>query len=490
MSTRKSPKEPAKEFKNRIKTGLDKRKWKSTKYPCGTKYVWRRVDTKCKAEGTCKPTAKCPKVSIFGRKSPARPAKEFPGQTKKGLDGLYWVSSLDSRGYYTWRRSTKTTISKGFTYRNTSGTPHVCKIHTNAQKCDFDPNCNWTARGCIRRKDVLSGDVYAGPYGQNPDEPSRRSYSRSSAPTYSAPSYTAPISSYSAPATSAPTYSAPSYTAPATNVSPPAVLTKPKPPVITRPFAEGLSSNVNNGGKIVACCVLEDYELQRNLLIREIPKNEKYNYHPKQQKVNPKCQGYYSSTDTSNERGYSGVYFPFVQFGRYGTNEILIKYTAYTRLRQKKETRPIPLKPWAKTLCTTLNGMFAGTGRCESDEKESCCGFEHFISKFGEWWQVRQSAQIPGEFWERSDVKVLRDIALNYNWDAESDTFIQDETPLSTYDTAFDTECSKVIFRMEKQFSIYHDKEEAMNVEYYKNVKRLQEWLVSKGLMNYRDSVQ
>ncbi len=160
MPTRKSPEGPAKNFKGQTKRGLDKRKWKSTKSPCGTTYTWRRVDTKCKAEGTCKPKAKCPKVSIVGRKSPARPAKEFPGQTKKGLDGLYWVSSLDSRGYYTWRRPSPSPPSSKTTTSSKEFTPHVCKIHTNVQECGFDPNCKWTARGCIRKKGVLTGTVY------------------------------------------------------------------------------------------------------------------------------------------------------------------------------------------------------------------------------------------------------------------------------------------------------------------------------------------
>lgn len=42
------------------------------------------------------------------RKSPVEPAKEFPGQTKKGLDGTLWVSKKSGKSFRWYRASSST----------------------------------------------------------------------------------------------------------------------------------------------------------------------------------------------------------------------------------------------------------------------------------------------------------------------------------------------------------------------------------------------
>jgi hypothetical protein len=44
--------------------------------------------------------------------------------------------------------------------------PHLgCRMNRSAQSCGSDPHCNWTKRGCIRRRGVKAGQAYLGPLG-------------------------------------------------------------------------------------------------------------------------------------------------------------------------------------------------------------------------------------------------------------------------------------------------------------------------------------
>jgi hypothetical protein len=172
----------------------------------------------------------------------------------------------------------------------------------------------------------------------------------------------------------------------------------------------------------------------------------------------PTSQPYWQSSDTSNALGFGCVYFPFLQYGLNFpfTSKIFIKLSSAN-------------KEWYKHVCNLLQEMYAETGRCnlfQLMEPGICCGFASFLSRFGEWWQVRQSLQISpnSEFWLREDMRPLRDLAMYFRWNEKEKIFEEDQ-PLELLHLDFES-CDKSVIHLDQG-----------------DTSALHDWLVRKGVL-------
>ncbi len=100
---RKTPCFLASDYRGKTKKGLDGLPWLSKKMKNGT-YRW----TRSPATNTC--VKKGPKIYKC-RPSPSFPAKDMKGGRAHGNDGEMWLSIPDRNGIYTWRRSGKITVA-------------------------------------------------------------------------------------------------------------------------------------------------------------------------------------------------------------------------------------------------------------------------------------------------------------------------------------------------------------------------------------------
>lgn len=149
-------------------------------------------------------------------------------------------------------------------------------------------------------------------------------------------------------------------------------------------------------------------------------------------------QGFFRSTGTSNEtkgKTFPGVYYPFA--GRYDVNipdkGWFIKMGRF--FTTADDWKNIP--KWFDSLCSLLGTGYwktkvtkTGTQIIiqDTEGEEKCLGYANFLGYFPEWWQVRLSAALGGEFWDRKDMEPLKYAALNYTWDREKERF--EESPI------------------------------------------------------------
>jgi hypothetical protein len=136
-------------------------------------------------------------------------------------------------------------------------------------------------------------------------------------------------------------------------------------------------------------------------------------------------QGFFLSSDISNTYGYK-AYFPF-----YGVDE-----TGWVIKGRSCGEGIIfcEASEWRKGVCDLLSefddnlkylnnekyityNIPGGASRTANLEvTEYCQLFMNLLDKFTDWWEVRISATIGGETWDRSDFTYLKDLALNYRW--------------------------------------------------------------------------
>ena len=178
-----------------------------------------------------------------------------------------------------------------------------------------------------------------------------------------------------------------------------------------------------------------------------------------------KNQFYYLSTGTSNARNFPGVIFPASGLDEPPSNRI-----AWI---QKLESKPTA--KWRIKFCELLDSIqpqiddpdlkesskerkgSSGVYKVVRNEQgrlvrrmkfpwgeekdlpprwwtESCeKRFNDFLSKFREWFQVQQSAAFGGEFWERADLRYLRDLALGFRWNEDAGEFVPSDDIVQKY---------------------------------------------------------
>ncbi|CAH6418413.1 Hypothetical protein POVN_LOCUS157 [uncultured virus] len=137
-------------------------------------------------------------------------------------------------------------------------------------------------------------------------------------------------------------------------------------------------------------------------------------------KTKPANQLFYLSSGTSNEgRNFTNVYFP-----TYGVQEQPVKGHLHSGLIQKM-TSEDQYTEWRKHLCDVMPGEEVKRGGY-TIWWSSCKLYRGFLDKFSDWYQVQQSAALGGEFWERPDMKYLRDAALTFSWNGKE--YFEDAT--------------------------------------------------------------
>ena len=168
----------------------------------------------------------------------------------------------------------------------------------------------------------------------------------------------------------------------------------------------------------------------RKIVLVSVPNYEKDFGYP------VKRQAFYESTGVSNNNAFTSVFFPMQGVnteeiedlnklnylkgrGSYAFN-FLIKMDAYYRDRI-----------WMQAYCEKMDNFLTVTG-----QRLSCV--EHYtpiLSMFSYWWQLRISALLGGEFWDRPDMIYLRAFAMLYKWNHIDQKFEMDEFH-HTYDTS------------------------------------------------------
>ena len=141
--------------------------------------------------------------------------------------------------------------------------------------------------------------------------------------------------------------------------------------------------------------------------------------------VNGTTQGFYYSTDTSNQYGFES-YFPFYGMGddgwiMKGRSSGFVGRGGY-------------ITDWREALCDILSLGEGTDENCksvvpnitfqhsdsdhwETRPLERCCDmFRNFLDKFTDWWEVRISAALGSPMWNRPDYAYLKHLALNYIW--------------------------------------------------------------------------
>src|SRR6185437_10741238 len=134
-----------------------------------------------------------------------------------------------------------------------------------------------------------------------------------------------------------------------------------------------------------------------------------------------KNQAMFLSTGTSNALNFGSVYFPFA-----GVNEVpepFLRATAGWLIKFSSSQRE---NAWRARLCTLVQDWIIPSGIGYSIMSNYCSELSAFLDKFAFWWQVRLSAALGGDFWERADVRYLYDLARLYDWNNDLKDFVME----------------------------------------------------------------
>jgi chemotaxis protein histidine kinase CheA len=174
------------------------------------------------------------------------------------------------------------------------------------------------------------------------------------------------------------------------------------------------------------------YRGVREIAVTPVPKEANQSSIPKWPY---KTQGFFKSTGTSNALAFPGIYFPFA--GRQEQHSIL-GYGWLVKMGDFSKT--IAQAPdWFKRLCELWGDKH--NKDLVDDDGKICGDYIVFLGYFAEWWQVRVSAALGGEFWERPDMERVLHVAQEYKvgiscdndnrykWDFNKRDFVDAEFP-------------------------------------------------------------
>jgi len=148
---------------------------------------------------------------------------------------------------------------------------------------------------------------------------------------------------------------------------------------------------------------------------------------------------FFESSGTSNTAGYGSVFFPSEGVGESG--KWVIKFA----------DKSAAMRSWANTFCSIFDEYLRDIGHLDefitpkgrrpgfynldlSDRLFECkAKFEGIFKYFPHWWMLQISAALGGVFWERPDMKYLRDFALNFSWDYDKREFVEDSNIINEY---------------------------------------------------------
>lgn len=125
----------------------------------------------------------------------------------------------------------------------------------------------------------------------------------------------------------------------------------------------------------------------------------------------------YKSSGTSEANSFPGTYFPVAGI-QDKVEADSMKHAGYI-LKFESDQRT----PWQYQLCQLMDettSTHRALRRCRHLQ-------ENFLRYFSFWWQVRLSAALShDDFWQRPDMKYIRDMAKMYSWNEETQEFEED----------------------------------------------------------------
>ena len=148
-----------------------------------------------------------------------------------------------------------------------------------------------------------------------------------------------------------------------------------------------------------------------------------------------KRQAFYMSTGVSNNNAFTSVYFPIQGINIDEVDDL----NKINKINGKQEyARHFFIKMdtyykdrlWMQAFCEKMDRFLSVT-----EQKLSCV--QHYtpiMTMFSYWWQLRISALLGGEFWERPDMMYLQAFAILYKWNHTERKFEMDELDYE-YDT-------------------------------------------------------
>lgn len=166
--------------------------------------------------------------------------------------------------------------------------------------------------------------------------------------------------------------------------------------------------------RVVDTCVYASVglEKQRTIVLAEIPNKKtllKYARNSIDKKRLMSCdnQAFFRSTGTSNYWSFESIFFPFKRVDSSGWIH---------------KDMGGDLSPWFKILIEHFRETHPDLF------KKGRPILEHFISKFGDWWQVKMSAGLGGKLWDEvPELSFVKFFMLNHDWNSVKELYIKSE---------------------------------------------------------------